>query len=125
MSTTVIYDADDAPRVTLTLTDELGYECVVEIDGLEPTRSATAEERAAGIVSLEPPTVHVAARASRYDTHRALLDASWRAVSASATSTTGVTGGPAELVMVCWRVTAAVRHAVRVLAAENSASGDI
>lgn len=115
MSQTVVYDAVDAPKVTLTLTDELGFECIVEIDGLEPTRSTTAEERAAGITSLDPPTIQVSARSTRYLTHRALLDASWRAVSASATSTTGTTGGPGGLIMTCWRVTSAVRHALRLL----------
>lgn len=115
MSTTVVYDAADAPKVTLTLTDEQGFLCVVELEGLEPQRAVTAEERAAGITSLDPPTVAVRALPDRYETHRALLDAAWRAVSCSATSTTGDTGGPGGIAMCCYRVTAAVRHALRLL----------
>lgn len=115
MSTTVVYDAVDAPKVTLTRTDTLGFECIIEVAGLEPERTTTAEERAAGITSLDPPTIAVRAQADRSKTHRALLDACWRAVSASATSTTGDTGGPGGLAMTNYRVTAAVRHALRML----------
>jgi hypothetical protein len=115
VSTTVVYDAVDAPKVTLTRTDELGFVCIIELDGLAPQRSTTPEERAAGITSFDPPTIVVRAQTDRAKAHRALLDASWRAVSASATSTTGETGGPGGLAMTCYRITAAVRHALRML----------
>lgn len=116
MSTIVIYDGVDAPKITLTKDDVGGYTAIIEIEGLEPQRDTTAEERAAGIDSLDPPSISVGKRSTEAKTHRALLDASWRAVSASATSTLGGdTGGPVGLVMTCLRVTAAVRHALRML----------
>lgn len=115
MSETVVYDSTILPKVTLTRTTAGGFECVLEVDGLEPQRATTAEERAAGITSLDPPTVSISAKKTPGKTHRALLDASWRAVSASATSTTGETGGPGGLAMTCLRVTMAVRHALRAL----------
>lgn len=115
MSTTVVYDAVDAPKVTLTLTDAQGLNCTIEVEGLAPQRSTTAEEQAAGISSLDPPTIAVRAQPTRAATHRRLLDAATRAVSASAASTTGETGGPGALALTCYRVTAAVRHALRML----------
>lgn len=116
MATTVVYDAKDAPKVTLTKDDAGGFTAVIEVEGLEPQRSTTAEERVAGITSLDPPTITVRKLATAYSTHRALIDASWRAVSASATSTLGGdTGGPGGLICTCIRVTAAVRHALRML----------
>lgn len=115
MTTTVVYDTSGAPKVTLTRTDAGGFTCLVEVDGLEPQRGTTAEERAAGITSLDPPTIVVPPKSTAAKTHRALLDASWRAVSSSATSTTGETGGPGGLAMTCLRVTMAVRHALRML----------
>lgn len=119
MSTTVVYDTSFAPKVTLTKDDAGGFTAVIEVEGLDPQRGTSADERAMGITSLDPPTVTVSARASAYSTHRALIDASWRAVSASATSTLGGdTGGPAGLICTCLRVTAAVRHALRLLEEE-------
>lgn len=115
MSTTVVYDGATGPKVTLTRTDAGGFECVLEVDGLEPQRATTAEERAVGITSLDPPTVMISPRPTAAKTHRALIDASFRAVSASATSTTGETGGVGGLLMTCLRVTMAVRHALRML----------
>jgi len=118
VSTSVVYDASTGPKVTLTRTDAGGFQCVLEVDGLEPQRATTAEERAVGITSLDPPTVVIAPQATSAKTHRALIDASWRAVSASATSTTGETGGVAGLLMTCLRVTMSVRHALRLLEEE-------
>lgn len=114
MATTVTYDPAWGPTVTLTVRDDGGVDAVVDVDGLEPQRDTTVEERAAGITSLDPPTVSVAAASTRYDTQRAVLDASWRAVCASATSTLGDSGGPAAMLLTCLRVTMAVRHALRL-----------
>lgn len=112
---TIVHDVEMSPKVTLTRTANIGFACIVEVEGLDPKRTVTAEEKAAGITSLNPPTVVIGPRDKRKDTHRALLDAIWRAVSASATSTLGETGGPGEIAMCCYRVTRAVRHALRLI----------
>jgi hypothetical protein len=104
---TVVYDSVGSPRVTLSKTGDT-FDCILEVDGLEPDRDTTAEERAFGIRSLNPPTV-------RARTLRALIDAAVRAVQASATSTAGETGGPGGLLMTHYRVARAVRTALRLL----------
>lgn len=112
----IITDDENAPRVTLTRAENGGFSCVIEVEGLEPQRTITPEEESDGIVSLNPPTVEIGPRDTRRATQRALLDAAWRAVSASATSTLdGDTGGPGGIAMCCLRVTMAVRHALRCL----------
>jgi hypothetical protein len=47
--------------------------------------------------------------------HRLLIDACQRAVTASATSTLGDTGGPGGLLMTHFRVARGVRAALRLL----------
>lgn len=115
MATTVTYDGVDAPRVVLTKEDSGGFSATIEVEGLATQRDVTSEERAVGVTSLDPPTVAVGKLSTDYRTHRALIDAAWRAVSASATSTLGDTGGPVALICTCMRVTAAVRQALRLL----------
>lgn len=61
-SETVTYEQVSAPAVTLTkdtsdTTGRVRYTVVVNLLGLVPTRSTTAEERLSGISSLDPPTV--------------------------------------------------------------------
>lgn len=114
MSTTVSYSPSWGPDVTVTVDDAGGIECVLTIDELEPTRETSADERAMGISSLDPPTISVRARSTRYDTHRALLDASALAVSASAQATDGASGGPGGLLIMNYRVKTAIRHALRL-----------
>ncbi len=115
MATTVTYDGVDAPKITLTREDSGGFTAIIEIEGLAPQRDVTSEERSVGVTSLDPPTVAVGKLSTDYRTHRALIDAAWRAVSASATSTLGDTGGPIGLICTCMRVTSAVRFALRLL----------
>lgn len=114
MSTTVTYDVDGMPRVTLTR-DGNFWEATLEIDGLAPQRGTTAEERSAGIISLDPPSIRVRARRKAADTHRELIDAGTRAVSVSATSTLGDTGGPGGLLMSYLRVSRGIREALRLI----------
>lgn len=109
------YDVPNTPRVQLWRTDTAGFKCVVEIEGLDPQRTRTKEEAAAGITSLDPPTVEIAPREKRRDTHTALLDAIGRAALASATSTLGDTGKPSEMITTIYRVTSAVKMALRLL----------
>lgn len=118
MATTVTYDKIYAPRVTLTKEDTGAFLAVVEVDGIEPTRLETAEERAAGILTLNPPTVRAPVRQNPYDSHRILIDGCCRAVQSAISSTTGETGGPAALMMGHMRVSFAVRRALRLLGEE-------
>ncbi|MFO7179584.1 MAG: hypothetical protein DIU78_012880 [Pseudomonadota bacterium] len=107
MATTVTYDAPHSPRVTLTK-DGSVYTAVIEVEGLDPQRDTSADERRVGVRSLNPPTV-------RATSSRRLIDAACRAVAASATSTLGETGGPGGLAMTHWLVTRAVKEALRLL----------
>jgi hypothetical protein len=111
---TVTYDVVGKPKVTLTSSD-LFFEAVIEVDGLEPQRLTTAEERAIGVKLLDPPTVVVRKRRLASDSHRALITAAKRAVTGSATSTMGDTGGPAGLLFTHVRVAMAIRGALRML----------
>jgi hypothetical protein len=107
MATTVTYDAPHSPRVTLTK-DGSVYTAVIEVEGLDPQRDTSADERRIGVRSLNPPTV-------RATSSRRLIDAACRAVAASATSTLGETGGPGGLAMTHFLVTRAVKMAIRAL----------
>jgi hypothetical protein len=114
MSTTVNVDSAYLPTVELTVADDGRITATIEVDGLEPTRETTAEERAAGITSLDPPTISIRPLSTRARTHRAAIDAAWRAVASSAAATDGLTGGPGGLLMVCLRTTMAIRTALRL-----------
>jgi hypothetical protein len=102
-----------APKCTVTVDDDGNIEAIVEIDELEPTRETTAEERGAGITSLDPPTVSIQARATTYDTHRAVIDGCLLAVAASADATDGSPGGIGPLFMMQLRTAIALRWALR------------
>jgi len=115
MAATIVYDRPGAPRVTLTRTDQGAFEATVEVEGLEPQRETTPEERFAGILSLNPPTVRARPRRDARQMHRALIAAACRAVVAAATSTTGTTGGPGAIVCTYLRVSLAMRQALRLL----------
>ena len=111
---TATVDPNWGPRVTITVDDDTGdIEAIVEVDELEPTRDTTADERAAGITSLDPPTVSVRAQATDYDTHRAVIDGCLLAVAASADATDASPGGIGALFMLQLRTAIAVRWALR------------
>lgn len=112
--TTVVVDTTYLPKVTLSVASSGRISAIIEVSGLLPTRETTAEERAAGITSLDPPTVSVWPRSQARRTHRALIDAAWVAVSASATSTLGSYGTPGALMMLYMRTVFAVRRALRL-----------
>lgn len=105
--TTVIYDTGTTPRVTLSLESGV-YTAVLEVEGLDPQRGTTAEERSEGISSLDPPTVSA-------DNYRDLIDRAQRAVGSSIESTLGENGGAGEITMVYYRVAKGVRQAIRLL----------
>jgi len=96
------------PRVEVRLTSPGRYLAIVEVEGLTPQRSTSADERRAGIRWLDPPIV----QASK---PRKLIDAACRAVAAAATSTTGETGGPGGLLMTYFRTAVGVKMALREL----------
>jgi hypothetical protein len=111
-----VYERDYTPRVTLSRDATGKLTAVIEVEGVAPDRTPNAEERAAGITSLDPPTIVVRPLASRSATLRRLLDASWRAVAEAAKSTPEVeTLTPADLSTIGYRVTSAVRAALRLI----------
>lgn len=112
---TTTYDVNGFPAVTLTRDVDGGLLAVVDITGLEPTRTTTSEERTAGVTSLDPPTVAIAAKTDRAKTVRALIDGAVRAVWASAASTLGTAGGMGDLVVSGWRTSVAVKQALRAI----------
>lgn len=114
MSVTVNVDSAYLPTVELTVADDGRISATIEVDGIEPTRTTTAEERAAGVTSLDPPTISVRPMSTRARTHRAAIDAAWLAVSAAAASTDGRTGGPGSLLMLYLRTSMAIRKALRL-----------
>ncbi|HEX4336930.1 MAG TPA: hypothetical protein VH062_13515 [Polyangiaceae bacterium] len=117
VSRTAVFDCDGTPRTTITKT-ATAYTAIVEVTGLAPTRGTNADERAVGITSLDPPTVTVRRQRDASKSLRALIDGAVRAVMASATSTTGETGGPGGLILTVCHVTRGVRNALRYLGEE-------
>lgn len=109
-----VYDQPWSPRVTLSRDTFGKLTAVIEVDGLLPTRSTSADERAAGISSLDPPTVSAIAKTDRRKTIRTLIDGAIRAVCASAVAS-GVTLAPGEMAQVCIRVGSAIRIALRAI----------
>lgn len=114
MATTVTVDVPYLPAVELTVEDDGRINATIEVDGIEPTRGTTAEERAAGITSLDPPTISVRPMATRARTHRAAIDAAFRALSSAVHATDGATGGPGGLLMLYLRTSMAIRKALRL-----------
>ena len=112
---TAVYEGKSTPRVTIARDTSGGISCIIEVEDLEPQRTVTSDERGKGITSIDPPTIRVKARRSRAATHRDLITASCRAVTASATSTTGSTGGIGAILMTHMRVAWAVRSALRLI----------
>jgi len=102
------FDSIATPRVTVDVDAEGFYTAVVEIDGLNPNRYVSFEEKSLGITSLSPPTV-------TSDDIRALIDGCRRATLAAVTSTTGTRGGPGALLMLGLRTVMGVRAALRKL----------
>ena len=111
--TTVVYDSPGAPRVTLSRTERGALEAIIEVEGLAPQRTTSAEERFAGILSLDPPTVRARPRRNVRQVHRTLVELACRAVSSAATSTTGATGGPGAIICTYMRVAYALPNASR------------
>jgi hypothetical protein len=116
----IVYESVGSPKVTLSRTRGL-FDLVVEVEGIAPYRSTTAEERRVGITSLNPPTIHA-------KNLEQAISSSSRAVQAAIFATPGVgfdeaaaasTGQleplvPAgDLAMIHYRTTRAVRAALR------------
>ncbi len=109
------YDVAGYPRVTLERDEDGNLSATIEIEGLDAQRGVSAEERIAGISSIDPPTVSARARDDRAKTLRVLIDAAIRAVWAAAESTTGQTGGAGGLVLSGWKVAVAMRQSLRAI----------
>lgn len=118
MSTTVTVDLAYLPTVELTVADDGRISATIEVDGLEPSRETTAEERTAGITSLDPPTISVRPLSTRAKTHRSAIDAACRAVASSAQASVEDEIGPGELAMLYYRTATAMRRALRLAAEE-------
>lgn len=101
------YDAVGAPKLTLKRTSGV-FDLVVEIEGIAPYRSQTAEEHSFGIVLLDPPTVH----AKNIDR---LLSSGSRAVQTAVMATPDTNIGPGDLAMIHYRTTRAIRAALRLM----------
>lgn len=99
-------DLDGLPKVTVTSSGK-GYSATVEILGIAPTRSISAEERFAGISSLDPPTV--SAR-TRIELIRRATRATLNAIQATDESVT-----PAIAARVAYGVDYAIRDAFEKL----------
>lgn len=105
---TVSFERLGYPRATVTLADAR-HSCVVDhIDGLAPVRSVSAEESAAGIDSLDPPTVHAGAP-------RDLIDLAARATSSALESTLGGEVPAPEILLCNYYVATAVKGALDLL----------
>lgn len=103
----VVYDSFGAPRVTLAREKGV-FTAVIEVDGLAPYRTESAEERKVGITSLVPPTV-------KTKNLRELISSGSLAVQASMFATPGDTIGPGDLAMAHYRVARAIRAALRLI----------
>jgi hypothetical protein len=116
----IVYESVGSPKVSLSRTKGL-FDLVIEVDGIAPYRSTTAEERRVGITALNPPTVHA-------KTLEQAISSGSRAVQAAIFATPGVGFDEAEaarsgtleplvpageLAMVHYRTTRAIRAALR------------
>ena len=106
MMGTATSDLDGLPRVTVTL-DAKGYAATVEILGLSPGRSISAEERFAGISSLDPPTVRAK---TAHEMIRLAIRATLSAIQATDQSVV-----PAVAAAVAYGVDFAARNALEAL----------
>lgn len=106
---TAIYERSVLPRATVSLDSETGaLTCVVdEISDLNPLRTVSGEEVAAGVQLLNPPTVKAA-------TPRELITAAQLAVDAACSSSAGRALGP-EALMARFKTAMAVKGALRML----------
>lgn len=109
--TVAYYSRDGFPTVTITDSDGTLTCVVTEVEGLAAERVPNAAEIAAGISTLNPPTV------STQDGVDVLLDLAQRALSAAVASTRGALSGP-EDIMLRYRVTVAVNAALDALGYE-------
>lgn len=105
---TATWDRDGWPRATVTFEGGT-YSVVVDgIEGLEPQRTTSADERTRGILSLEPPTV----RSRVVDD---VIDLAVEAVDVAVASTLGDAGEPGDWLMVRVKTAAAVRGALELI----------
>jgi hypothetical protein len=117
-----LYEAVGSPRVLVRVFNRQlareRYFCTVQIAGTAPYRYTTAEERQAGILSLNPPSVSASSIEK-------LIESGSLALQSAIFATPGVghdenvTGtfkpliGPSELAMVHYRTARAIRAALR------------
>ena len=112
---TYTFDAVHAPEVVLTVevldtTGQTFYTAVVNLLELDPGRTLTAEERTAGIVSLNPPTV-------TSQTPQTVIDLAVRACASSYEATEGLTLTPTIYAALGYSVPYGVAGALRMAGA--------
>jgi hypothetical protein len=107
----VVYESDGCPKVTLARVAGV-FDLVLEVEGLDPYRTTTAEERGVGISSLDPPTVQA-------KTLESLISSGSRAMQAAIFATPGeeeiFMTSPGDLAMIHYRTSRAIRHALRLI----------
>lgn len=113
MSDTVTYQSTALPEVTVTrtvsaVTGRKMFRSVVSILEIDPSRSVTAEERAAGITALNPPTVIAMGT-------NALLRRSVQAACVAYESTPGFSFDGQALAGISHRVSHSLLQALRKL----------
>ena len=115
-TSTYTFDALRCPETVLTVqtVDTTGntlYTAQVNLLELAPERTLTAEERAVGIVSLNPPTVE-------HTDPQALIDVAIRACGSAYDATDGVTMTPAVYASLGYTIPYAVAGALRLAGVE-------
>lgn len=98
-------DLDGLPKVTITTGN--GYTATIEILGIAPTRTISADERFGGIVSLDPPTVKAT---TRNELIKRAIRATLNAIQATDGSVT-----PRVVAAVAYGVDFAARNAFEAL----------
>jgi hypothetical protein len=116
-SATYSYDIVRQPSVDLTVevldtTGQTFYTAVVNILELAPDRSTTAEERTAGISSIDPPTV-------RSQTPQDLINLAIRACGSSLGNTPGVELTPDLYASLAYSVALAVSGALNLAGVDS------
>lgn len=110
-TTTYSYDAVRLPQVDLTVevndtTGQTIYTAVVNLLELSPERTLTAEERTAGITSLDPPTV-------TSQIPQELVNLAVRACASSYDATEGLTLTPEIYASLSYSIPGGVMGALR------------
>lgn len=109
---TTTWDTTYTPKAVVSRDTDGALTVTLELEGLEPIRTPTSEENAAGISSFEPVTVTMTDGGDRPLAIRNLMKACGRGLTAAASSTRGGLTA-VEMSMLWLRTSIAVRGALR------------